>query len=116
MFEKLISIKDCPPGCAVFVRHGENELAVFHLAQPACFVVSKNACPHAGGNLSAGELSGCKVICPMHNWKFDLKSGRCVGTDDVFLTRYRCKIQGNALFVDLATTLPIPPPQRYDFG
>ena len=115
MFEKIISIEDCAPGCGVFVRHGEKELAVFHLAQPACFVVSENACPHSGGNLSAGELNGCEVTCPMHNWTFDLKLGRCVGTDDVFLTRYACKLQGDALFVDLATALPIAPPQRHDF-
>ena len=115
MFERLISTADCPPGCGVFVRHGEKELAVFHLAQPTSFVVSENACPHAGGNLSAGEISGCQVTCPMHNWKFDLKSGHCVGTEDVFLTRYAFKIQDDALFVDLSTALPIAPPQRHDF-
>ncbi len=115
MFEKLVSVDDCPPGCGVFVRHGDNELAVFHLRDSNQFIVSDNTCPHAGGNLSAGELSGCEVTCPMHNWTFDLKSGHCVGTDDLFLTRYACKIQGQALFVDLAQALPIPPPQRHDF-
>ena len=115
MFEKLISTDDCLAGCGVFVRHGERELAVFHLLASNQFIVSDNACPHSEGNLSAGELNGCKVTCPMHDWTFDLELGRCVGTDDVLLTRYACETRGDALFVDLSTALPIAPPQKHDF-
>ena len=115
MFETLINTVDCMPGCGVFVRHGENELAVFHLTDPDRFVVSENACPHASGNLSAGEIIGHCVTCPVHQWKFDLETGYCAGTDDVILKRYECHVENGVVLADLSKPLPVPPPPKYDF-
>jgi len=115
MFEKLINIEQCPPGESVFVARGDKELAVFHLTDPDRFVVSNNACPHANGNLSSGEVHRGVVLCPVHKWKFQLDTGHCVGTYEVFLKRYACKVEGQDLLVDLSQTLPVPPPPRYDF-
>ncbi len=33
-------------------------------------------CPHAGGPLGEGTLTGCIVTCPWHGWQFDVTSGR----------------------------------------
>ena len=115
MFERLIQTEECPSGRGVFVRHGQKELAVFHLQNPDRFIVSENACPHASGNLSAGEIHRENVTCPVHKWKFDLDTGHCVGTDDVFLRRYPCKIDGDWLMVDVSRSLPLPRPTKYDF-
>ena len=115
MFVRLIDANTCPLGCGVFVRHGEKELAVFHLARPDRFVVSENACPHASGNLSAGEIIGHCVTCPVHQWKFDLETGYCAGTDDVILKRYECHVENGVVLADLSKPLPVPPPPKYDF-
>ena len=32
-------------------------------------------CPHAGGPLGQGTLSGSIVTCPWHGWQFDVESG-----------------------------------------
>jgi phenylpropionate dioxygenase-like ring-hydroxylating dioxygenase large terminal subunit len=34
-----------------------------------------NRCPHQGGPLPEGIVSGTTVVCPLHAWKIDLKSG-----------------------------------------
>ncbi len=115
MFERIIATDHCPPGHRVFVRHHDLELAVFHLEHPDRYVVSDNRCPHAGGNLSAGTLHRAVVLCPLHRWKFNLLTGHCVGTHDVFLRRYACQVQGPDLLVDVSQPLPIPPPPRRDF-
>lgn len=115
MYEKLIKTEQCPQGQGIFVARGDKELAVFHLQDPDRFVVINNACPHANGNLSAGDVRGDCVTCPVHNWKFDLNTGRCVGTDDTAVKRYACKVEGQDLLVDLGEILPLPPPPRYDF-
>ena len=37
-------------------------------------------CPHEGGRISDGPLvDGRHVMCPLHNYKFDPKSGAAVG-------------------------------------
>ena len=37
-----------------------------------------NACPHQGGSLCDGMVEGDIVICPLHGWEFDLRSGACM--------------------------------------
>ncbi len=34
-------------------------------------------CPHKGGPLSAGWVEDGAVFCPLHGWKFNLKTGAC---------------------------------------
>lgn len=36
-------------------------------------------CPHALGDLSKGEIRDNHVICPLHGWEFNLKTGVCKG-------------------------------------
>jgi nitrite reductase/ring-hydroxylating ferredoxin subunit len=35
----------------------------------------EDACNHAGASLSEGARQGCRVICPMHGYGFDLVTG-----------------------------------------
>ena len=35
-------------------------------------------CPHLGGPLFQGTLSGATITCPWHQWRYDLRSGERV--------------------------------------
>lgn len=37
-----------------------------------------DACPHSGGPLSEGRLSGMRLVCPFHGWMYDVRTGECV--------------------------------------
>jgi nitrite reductase (NADH) small subunit len=50
------------------------EIAIFNLGDR--FVATGNRCPHQGGPLCDGLVSGTAVVCPLHGWKVDLVSGR----------------------------------------
>ncbi|MCA9254014.1 MAG: Rieske (2Fe-2S) protein [Phycisphaerales bacterium] len=107
----LLRVDDCPVGSRRYVATEGRELAVFHLADPDRFVVIDNACPHASGNLSAGDLeNGREIICPWHFWAFDLDSGECVMNDAIKLNRYDCKVEDGRLFAKLSR----PPRHRID--
>jgi nitrite reductase/ring-hydroxylating ferredoxin subunit len=41
------------------------------------YYVLDDACPHQGASLASGTLHGGRVICPLHSWVFDLRTGRC---------------------------------------
>ena len=55
------------------VRLGNQEIAIFNLG--AKFLAVDNRCPHRGGPLADGIVSGDSVVCPLHNWKICLQSG-----------------------------------------
>jgi nitrite reductase (NADH) small subunit len=55
------------------VKVGDREIAVFNLGDR--FLAVDNRCPHQGGPLSDGIVSGSAVVCPLHAWKIDLESG-----------------------------------------
>ncbi len=55
------------------VRLGEEEIAIFNLGEK--FLAVSNTCPHRGGPLADGIVSGDSVVCPLHAWKVCLASG-----------------------------------------
>jgi nitrite reductase/ring-hydroxylating ferredoxin subunit len=50
-------------------------LAVFPL--DGGYVAIDNACPHASAPLCDGTVLDDKVICGLHLWEFDLRTGVC---------------------------------------
>lgn len=98
---RLLPIRECPVGRARFISCGDHELAVFHLSDPDRFIVTQNSCPHAGGNLAAGEIVGAIVTCPWHQWEFNLDSGSCTLSESVTLIRYECRVEADQLLVKL---------------
>lgn len=89
---KLARVDDCAVGKGRFVAVGDLELAIFRLADPERFIVTKNSCPHAGGNLAAGEVNAAVVTCPWHQWPFSLETGTCTLSDSVHLRRYETTV------------------------
>lgn len=55
------------------VQIAGHEIAVFNLGDR--FLAVENKCPHRGGPLADGIVSGGNVVCPLHAWKIDLSSG-----------------------------------------
>lgn len=49
------------------------EVAIFNLGDR--FVAVDNACPHRGGPLCDGIVSGATVTCPLHGYRVSLDSG-----------------------------------------
>jgi nitrite reductase (NADH) small subunit len=85
---RVTVVANIPPreGRAVLV--GGQELALFNLGDR--FLATDPQCPHEGGPLCDGIVTGTSVVCPLHAWKVDLESGQvtrpthgkghCVGT------------------------------------
>lgn len=97
----LILLDRCRVGTGTFVAVGERELAVFRFTEPDRVMVTDNACPHAGGNLSAGEVSGGVVTCPWHQWPFDLATGICTQSGDARVRTYRTEIRAGEIWIEL---------------
>ena len=69
-----------PPGEGRTFVLGGVRVAVFHTRDGGVFATQAD-CPHKNGPLADGLTGGGMVVCPLHSWKFDLKSGQAVFGD-----------------------------------
>jgi nitrite reductase (NADH) small subunit len=69
-----------PPGEGRTFAAGDQRIAVFRARSGELFAVQAE-CPHKGGPLADGLLGGTTLICPLHAWKFDLRSGEALMGD-----------------------------------
>ena len=58
------------------VTRGDLDVLLAHT--PAGIVATDDRCPHMSAPLSIGELDGCVVACPLHEGRFDLRTGDTV--------------------------------------
>ena len=63
--------------------------------------VIDNACPHSGGNLSAGEVAQGVVTCPWHQWQFKLTTGVCIDSSATRVQKYPARIRGDWVEISL---------------
>ena len=81
----LGSIDFIPLGEGRAYTLGGKTIAVFRQRDGRLFATD-NACPHKAGPLADGLVGSGRVICPLHMWKIDLETGRCLGEDGAVLT------------------------------
>lgn len=78
------------------------ELALFNLGDR--ILATDNRCPHQGGPLCDGIVTGTAVVCPLHAWKIDLESG-CVarppGHADAAVETYPTRVVDGVVLVGL---------------
>lgn len=74
---KVAALAELPPGASLAVRVGDLSIALFNVA--GSIYAIDNTCPHAGAPLARGALGGpggAIVTCPLHGWRFDVRTGR----------------------------------------
>ncbi len=69
----VCELEELTEGRGRYVEIDGYQLAVF-LDGGNVFVID-NTCPHAGGNLAAGEIKQGCAVCPVHHWMFKLDTG-----------------------------------------
>lgn len=61
----------------------------------------EGACKHQGADLATGEIRGTVVVCPRHQWQYDLESGQCLNHDSPPLRGYGLEVRGDEIYVTL---------------
>jgi len=88
------------------VRFGNREIAIFNLGDR--FLAVSNRCPHKGGPLSDGIVSGNTVICPLHAWKVSLDTGEVDRPAETLACAetFRVRIDAGFIFVEIPVDSP----------
>jgi len=122
---------EIPPGHAKAFVVGNREIAVFNV--DGIFYAITNTCPHQGGPLSQGRLTGfvssrepgeyCysrrgEVIrCPWHSWEYDIRTGKSwCDPRRVEVRRFEVGVEPGARLVEgpyVAETFPVSVEDAY---
>lgn len=91
-----------PPRQGRSVSIGDRELAIFNLGDR--FLATDNRCPHKGGPLCDGIVTGVSAVCPLHAWKINLTDGRVerpqAGADHCVAT-YAVRVDNGVIVVSV---------------
>lgn len=98
-FIDIGALEDIPRQGARVVKTAQGCVAVFRTADDRVFAVS-DRCPHRGGPLSEGIVHGERVICPLHNWVFDLNSGEAQGADEGRVQTFATRVEDGRILLD----------------
>ena len=94
-------VERIPIGEARVFDVGGRQIAVFRCRSGDVYATSAE-CPHQGGPLADGLVGSHSVICPLHGFVFDLRSGDAPGRECGRLTTHRVAVTANGdLMLDL---------------
>ena len=99
-------LQDIPQRGARTVQTAQGPVAVFRTAEDEVFALV-NRCPHRGGPLSEGIVSGRLVVCPLHNWTIDLNSGAAAAPDEGCTPRIPVRLVDGVLWLQLDVRLKV---------
>lgn len=72
-FAPVLRVTELPPGALRRVTFGDLDILLAHTSDGV--VAVDDRCPHMAAPLSLGDLDGCIVDCPLHQGRFDLRTG-----------------------------------------
>ena len=103
----VLPLSDLPPGASAAVEAFGTTIAVFNV-EGRIFAVGNN-CPHHGGPLCHGRVSGTHLpsrpheyrygregrvlVCPWHGREFDIESGRALFDPSVRVKVYEASVE-----------------------
>ncbi|HET8813356.1 MAG TPA: nitrite reductase small subunit NirD [Solirubrobacterales bacterium] len=89
---------DVPLGEGRAVTVAGRRIAVFNA--PTGWFALDAACPHQGGPLADGIVADNCVACPLHDRRFDLRTGECLGGGES-VASHRVEVREGAVEVTL---------------
>ncbi|WP_379091278.1 Rieske (2Fe-2S) protein [Pedobacter sp. UC225_65] len=69
------------------------------------FYATQNTCPHAGGILSGGWCKEGNLVCPIHRWEYNLKTGRGAEGQGDYVNIYPTELRPDGLYVGFKQSL-----------
>ena len=93
-------VDDVPRGEGRALTVDGRRIAIFR--SDAGWFALDAVCPHRGGPLEDGIVCDHAVICPLHDRRYDLASGKALGGGDG-VAAHAVETRGDRVFVALAT-------------
>ena len=105
-FVTVANAEDIPPGTGRTVDVNGVWIALFNVN--GVFFAVDNTCPHAGGPIGEGKLSGEIVTCPWHAWRYRLSDGAWADNPKLKIGCYAVRVEGDLVQIQA----PAPNPEN----
>jgi nitrite reductase/ring-hydroxylating ferredoxin subunit len=96
-FVKVASVSELTPGSAKVVEIRGKTIALFNVEGK--IYATDNTCLHQGGPLGEGQLVGEVVICPWHQWEYNVRTGETVEDSSLKVATYPVQVEGTEIKV-----------------
>jgi nitrite reductase/ring-hydroxylating ferredoxin subunit len=91
-----------PEGQIKTVKLGNSKICLSRIEDD--YFAFEQACPHRKADLGMGSINKFKeVICPLHEYRFDLKTGRCNQSNCADLKIFKTEIMEDGLKIYINT-------------
>ena len=95
---RVADLAELPPGTGkLVIGPFDKPVALFNVGGQV-FAIN-HICPHRGGPLAEGRLTGHVVACPWHGWTFDVRTGAPDHPGGHAVAAYEVKVEGSAVYV-----------------
>lgn len=98
---RITEIQNIPLREGRSVSVAGREIAIFNLGDR--FLAVDGRCPHKGGPLAEGIVTGTTVVCPLHAWKVDLEDGTVKNTASPVpcIETFRTQVEAGVILIEL---------------
>jgi nitrite reductase/ring-hydroxylating ferredoxin subunit len=97
-WHKVARVADVEEGKPLGVVVGDQLIALFRVADS--YHAVSNVCTHEVALLSDGYQEGSTIECPLHQARFDVTNGKCLGPPaETDLVAYQLKIEDGEIWV-----------------
>ncbi|HUK84397.1 MAG TPA: Rieske (2Fe-2S) protein [Candidatus Acidoferrum sp.] len=96
-FVAVLDEKELAEGTMKLIR--VDGLPILLIKQSSQIFVIDNRCPHMACGFAGGTLDGMIIICPCHDWRFNLKTGEYEDDPSMKLLIYEWKIESGKIWV-----------------
>ena len=76
-------------------------LPILFIKQQGKIFVIDNRCPHMGCGFSGGTLDGLVIVCPCHDWRFNLETGEYEDEPLIKLKKFEFKVESGKIWIKL---------------
>ncbi len=98
-FVEVCGVDDVAEGLALAVEVDGLRIAVFR--DGGSYHALLGRCPHANGPMGRGWVEDGEAVCPLHQWRFRLATGRCTTVRGASLHRFRSEVREGRVWVEV---------------
>ncbi len=108
-FVNVLTVDQLEEGQGTTVFVNERDIALYRYEGE--FYALDNTCLHRQGKLGDGWLNGANVICPLHGWDYDVRTGVSRWNSKEAVKIYPVRVEGEQVQVDAEA---VPPKPRFE--